>query len=144
MVAIAAAPTFSNGKQGAEEVRVPRDATSDLILVALLRRGVEEKHLRSAIANPRLHPAPLAVLQKVLASKPAWCEVCSAIMNLKLCKCVSVAYCSKDCQLADWKKHKLVCAGKVKEAVLTEERAKIAVDEQRKKVRSKKKRAGRK
>ena len=64
--------------------------------------------------------------------------------NLKLCKCVSVAYCSTSCQHKDWKKHKLVCAGKANEAVLTEERAAMAVEEQRKKLRSKKKRAGKK
>jgi hypothetical protein len=81
------------------------------------------------------------VLQKVLDSKPAWCETCSAIMNLKLCKCESVAYCSKECQLKDWKKHKAVCASSVNKAVLTEDRATIARDEQRKKERSKKKRA---
>ena len=58
--------------------------------------GVEEKHIRAALNLPTTHPghpapAPKAVLQKVLDSKPAWCEVCSAIMNLKICKCVSVA-----------------------------------------------------
>jgi hypothetical protein len=65
-------------------------------------------------------------------------------MNLKLCKCVSVAYCSKECLHKDWKKHEVVCATPAKQAVLTEERAAIARDEQRKKERSKKKRAGRK
>jgi hypothetical protein len=147
LVAFAAMATISNGKNGTEFEWLPRDATSDLILVALLRRGVEHKHIRTTLifhVSHNLSPATAqrSVLQKVREAKPAWYEVCSAIMNLKLCKCLSVAYCSKECQRADWKKHKLVCAGKANEAVLTEERAAIARDEQRKKVKSQKKRVG--
>ena len=56
----------------------------------------------------------------------AWCEVCSAIRDLKLCKCVSVAYCGKECQRADWMRHKLVCASSINKAILTEDRAALA------------------
>jgi ankyrin repeat protein len=72
----------------------PRGATSNLILVVLLRRGVEDKHLHWILNHPKVTfpPAVRAVLQKVINAQPAWCEVCSAIMNIKICKCVSVAY----------------------------------------------------
>jgi hypothetical protein len=144
LVAGAAQAKFGNWKENEVEHTVPRDATSDLILVAFLRRGVEEKHLRYAISRNNIVPAQRAVLQKVLDGKPAWCEVCSAIMNLKLCKCISVAYCSKECQHKDWKKHKMVCASSVNQAVLTEERAAIARDEQKKKIKPQRKRAAKK
>ena len=78
-------------------------------------------------------PFQRSVLQKVLDKKPAWCETSSAIRDLKLCKCVSVAYCSKECQRADWKKHKPVCASTVNKAILTEEKAAFAREGQKKK-----------
>lgn len=137
LVAVAAMANYTNGKTGAELKWIPRDATSDLILVALLRRGVDEKHLRFVVDLPQ-HPdnpppAQRAFLQKVLDGKPAWCEICSAIRNLKVCKCVSVAYCGKECQRLDWKKHKLVCASSINAAILTEEKAAFAREGQKKK-----------
>ena len=113
---------------------------------------MDEKHLRSTINLPHNHfyaphPAQRALLQKVLDGKPAWCEVCDAIRNLQLCKCVSVAYCGKECQRADWKKHKLVCASSANNAILTEEKAAFAREGQKKKkakAKSNTKRTGKK
>ena len=73
----------------------------------------------------------MSVLQKVLDGKPAWCEVCSAIRNLSLCKCVSAAYCGKECQRADWKKHKRVCVSSSDAAILTEEKVAFAREGQK-------------
>ena len=41
-----------------------------------------------------------------MATEPA-----DGTKNLKVCACKSVAYCGKDCQLADWKRHKKDCGG---------------------------------
>ena len=51
----------------------------------------------------------------------AWCEVCSAIRD------------GKECQRANWKKHKLVCASSANKAILTEEKAAFAREGQKKK-----------
>ncbi|KAF1971628.1 hypothetical protein BU23DRAFT_590544 [Bimuria novae-zelandiae CBS 107.79] len=39
------------------------------------------------------------------------CATCNKAPNLKRCaKCLKTLYCSRDCQKADWKTHKKVCA----------------------------------
>ena len=40
------------------------------------------------------------------------CVICHKTENLKKCaKCSTTPYCSRDCQKADWKTHKKLCAG---------------------------------
>ena len=40
------------------------------------------------------------------------CIICHKSENLKKCaKCSTTPYCSRDCQKADWKTHKKICAG---------------------------------
>ena len=136
-VAVATQANYHNGKDGAEAKWFPRDTTSDLILVALLRHGITDEHLRYTLSLPSNlpvspPPAQRALLRKVLDRTPAWYEVCSSIVNLKLCKCVSVAYCGKECQRADWKKHKRVCAAPANEAIQTQGKAAIAREQQKK------------
>jgi hypothetical protein len=74
LVAYAARSSFPSLKTLNPQERVLRDTTSDLILVALLRRGVEDKHVRYALdlrsQKIILPPAQRAVLQKVLNAKP--------------------------------------------------------------------------
>ncbi|KAI9652820.1 MAG: hypothetical protein M1831_006345 [Alyxoria varia] len=37
------------------------------------------------------------------------CAICSEKQAKRCNKCKSISYCSKECQTADWKSHKLVC-----------------------------------
>lgn len=38
------------------------------------------------------------------------CEICGKSEDIKRCaKCKVVAYCSRECQKSDWKKHKKIC-----------------------------------
>uniref|UniRef100_A0A383WPH1 MYND-type domain-containing protein n=1 Tax=Tetradesmus obliquus TaxID=3088 RepID=A0A383WPH1_TETOB len=41
---------------------------------------------------------------------PKTCKVCSAEGAMSCSRCKGVAYCSKDCQVQDWKRHKAECA----------------------------------
>ena len=84
--------------------------------------------LNCFIHDPSFVPPPFqrSVLQKVLDGKPAWCKICSAIRDIMVCMCVSVGYCRQECQSADWKKHKRVCASSANKAILTEEKAALA------------------
>ena len=38
------------------------------------------------------------------------CAVCGAAATQRCSKCKQAWYCSRDCQLRDWKKHKPICA----------------------------------
>ena len=44
---------------------------------------------------------------------PVLCSFCCNLIGVKMCsacpRSVSVRYCSKECQIKDWPKHKLVC-----------------------------------
>ena len=64
---------------------------------------------------------PLPYMTKYLSSTPFCCNRCEAIsggktpVTLNLCaKCKSVMYCSRECQVADWKEHKPICRGEKK------------------------------
>jgi hypothetical protein len=48
-------------------------------------------------------------LFKDLYKQTLTCGVCQAPSKTKCSRCLKVYYCCKDCQLADWKKHKKVC-----------------------------------
>eukprot|EP00984_Skeletonema_dohrnii_P037039 scaffold38654_cov194-Skeletonema_dohrnii-CCMP3373.AAC.2 len=50
----------------------------------------------------------------VAAAAPTQCNHCKRVSSPKLkiracTRCFSVGYCSKDCQRAEWRKHKLTC-----------------------------------
>jgi hypothetical protein len=41
------------------------------------------------------------------------CKMCDERAVASCCgKCMSVAYCSRECQIKDWKEHKKVCVAK--------------------------------
>ena len=46
-----------------------------------------------------------------LTSDELICKVCGKVARQKCGRCVSVRYCSRECQVQDWKTHKPVCGG---------------------------------
>ena len=64
------------------------------------------------------HPSFLVAPEKVICSLQDVCANCGERDNrLKKCdRCRSVAYCSRECQVADWPKHRVVC-GKTSEVL---------------------------
>ena len=41
---------------------------------------------------------------------PDACAVCNKVCDIQLCvQCLSVGYCSRECQKGDWSSHKLEC-----------------------------------
>lgn len=41
--------------------------------------------------------------------KPYYCKSCGSASGIKICKCQTAYYCSKNCQKIDWKMHKSDC-----------------------------------
>lgn len=41
--------------------------------------------------------------------KPYACRICGNAVGIKVCRCKTAYYCSKDCQKIDWKSHKTDC-----------------------------------
>jgi ankyrin repeat protein len=63
------------------------------------------------IAQDRKNTKALQLIDKILAKLTKECEFCSSSRKrLKVCgKCEKVRYCSRECQLQDYKKHKKEC-----------------------------------
>jgi hypothetical protein len=56
----------------------------------------------------------IIILGKDKIDQCSYCQKAYKVKTLKVCsKCGQVKYCDKECQLNDWKKHKLEC-GKIK------------------------------
>mmetsp|Transcript_7292 Transcript_7292/g.13828 ORF Transcript_7292/g.13828 Transcript_7292/m.13828 type:complete len:99 (+) Transcript_7292:2-298(+) len=53
----------------------------------------------------------LQLIEKILSKLTSECEYCGcSSKRLKLCsKCEKVRYCSRECQVSDYKKHKKEC-----------------------------------
>ena len=45
---------------------------------------------------------------------PGGCRVCSGVGSKQCSKCKRVVYCSRECQVLDWKVHKRECTQKKK------------------------------
>ncbi|GMI24132.1 hypothetical protein TrCOL_g9598 [Triparma columacea] len=65
-------------------------------------------------------PTIANITKQYLQGRPFCCEVCEALTaksrdKLLMCPCRNVAYCSKECQLKHWKKHKVQCTGPLNE-----------------------------
>jgi hypothetical protein len=73
------------------------------------------------LALPSYHdPTITNITKHYLQGRPFCCEVCEALTakerdKLHLCPCRTVAYCSRECQLKHWKKHKVLCTGPLNE-----------------------------
>ena len=82
---------------------------------AILLGNLSPKMWELSILTPTEHPLnPEEVAKKRLRSEGGSCRRCSASeVTLSRCqKCLAVQYCSKACQLVDWKvRHKLECKG---------------------------------
>jgi hypothetical protein len=65
-------------------------------------------------------PTIANITKHYLQGRPFCCFVCEALTakerdKLHMCPCRTVAYCSRECQLKHWKKHKVQCTGPLNE-----------------------------
>jgi hypothetical protein len=65
-------------------------------------------------------PTITNITKHYLQGRPFCCFVCEALTakerdKLHMCPCRTVAYCSRECQLKHWKKHKVQCTGPLNE-----------------------------
>jgi len=80
--------------------KVTRIAVSALYAVPYLE-GTRREIPEVAATLAGYHPRPL--------SDKLGCHVCFKLPAKKCGKCLDVAYCSKECQVSDWKEHKKSC-----------------------------------
>ena len=104
-----------------------QNLSSDLarpIMVTFLHLGkpdqdvVEEAHKKHS-AHHR-DPVIAQITKQYLQGRPFCCEICEALTakgrdKLLMCPCRTIAYCSRDCQVKNWKKHKDECQGALNE-----------------------------
>ncbi|GMI34853.1 hypothetical protein TrCOL_g8816 [Triparma columacea] len=65
-------------------------------------------------------PTITNITKHYLQGRPFCCFVCEALTaksrdKLFMCPCRNVAYCSRECQVKHWKKHKVLCTGPLNE-----------------------------
>jgi hypothetical protein len=79
---------------------------------------VQEEHKK----NSAYHHDPVIahITKQYLQGRPFCCEICEALTakgrdKLLMCPCRTIAYCSRDCQVKNWKKHKDECQGALNE-----------------------------
>jgi hypothetical protein len=65
-------------------------------------------------------PTITNITKQYLQGRPFCCFVCEALTakgrdKLLVCPCRTVAYCSRECQVKHWKKHKVQCTGPLNE-----------------------------
>ncbi|GMI26280.1 hypothetical protein TrCOL_g10748 [Triparma columacea] len=68
----------------------------------------------------RRDPTIANITKQYLKGRPFCCFICEALTakerdKLLMCPCRNVAYCSKDCQVKHWKKHRVLCTGPLNE-----------------------------
>ncbi|KAH4608983.1 MYND-type zinc finger protein samB [Parastagonospora nodorum] len=69
-------------------------------------------HLRFALRRDKVYPRLCRshLDSSFLYHAPSTCAVCEKPASDKCARCRASAYCSKECQAADWKTHKTACA----------------------------------
>ena len=82
--------------------------SANLHIVWKYYEDVEINPTINTAAAPTIHTAPAPVVQQLV------CTRCNTEGDcLKVCgKCKAVRYCSRQCQVSDWPKHKSVCRAK--------------------------------
>ena len=71
--------------------------------------------------DPYYHnPTITNITKHYLQGRPFCCFICEALTaksrdKLHMCPCRNVAYCSRECQVKHWKKHKVLCTGPLNE-----------------------------
>jgi hypothetical protein len=75
-----------------------------------------------SFASYHSDPIITNITKQYLQGRPFCCYVCEALTakevgrdKLLMCPCRNVAYCSRDCQVKHWKKHKVLCTGPLNE-----------------------------
>ena len=74
------------------------------------------RHTRIYSARYGRDPVIAQITKQYLKGRPFCCEVCEALTakgsdKLLMCPCRTIAYCSRDCQVKNWNKHKVECQG---------------------------------
>jgi hypothetical protein len=73
------------------------------------------------LCPPSYHDPTIANITKhYLQGRPFCCEVCEALTakgrdKLLVCPCRTIAYCSRECQIKNWREHKVQCTGPLNE-----------------------------
>lgn len=108
-------------------LQVPIDHVENLSLPSAFSIDVSENNSIITKEDVSSSPSP-----GVPASK---CDLCSSSGKLRICsRCKDARYCSRDCQVKDWPKHKLVCKERVTDSKTTEDLCNsslISVDERK-------------
>eukprot|EP01122_Echinamoeba_exundans_P014346 TRINITY_DN6468_c0_g2_i1.p1 TRINITY_DN6468_c0_g2~~TRINITY_DN6468_c0_g2_i1.p1 ORF type:complete len:130 (-),score=9.71 TRINITY_DN6468_c0_g2_i1:687-1076(-) len=72
-------------------------------------------HMMKTVVISSLYEYQTDVLKERWTFKPGGdrCETCGTANDLKSCgRCLKVDYCSRECQMKDWKRHKTSCNAK--------------------------------
>ena len=83
-------------------------------------QDVVEKVHNKLSATFHHDPIIAHITKQYLQGRPFCCEICEALTakgrdKLLMCPCRTIAYCSRDCQVKNWKKHKDECQGALNE-----------------------------
>jgi hypothetical protein len=78
------------------------------------------RHTINLIPPSNRDPTIANITKHYLQGRPFCCFVCEALTaasrdKLHMCPCRNVAYCSRECQIKHWKKHKVLCTGPLNE-----------------------------
>ena len=79
---------------------------------------VQEEHKEVSVFHR--DPVIAHITKLYLQGRPFCCEICEALTakgrdRLLMCPCRTIAYCSRDCQVKNRKKHKDECQGALNE-----------------------------
>jgi len=99
---------------GLENVLIPRHKRVDLTLALKhiddWKVDWDKSLNEEQILFVKEHPKYFQQYARVMFRAKPICDHCGAVDDLKKCRgCKSTQYCSRECQLADWRSHKELC-----------------------------------